>query len=388
MKTSKSPARSDFEHAKILVAAFSVAAKAKRQNGFTLVELLVGIAMSLLTIIAIYQILTVWDGRRRTITSGSGALIANSIGGFELERSLQTAGVGFGNVLPATIGCTVQAKNTGFPTTDYSFSFVPIQIDQGASGAPDTIRVLGGNSAYSNSVQQLISSTATSKTLQSRVGYNAGDIIIVAGNNTPSRDCALMEVTGNSSVANTIDHGIIPYTSYYSGTTTTPIMNPAPGTATFSTGEVYNLGPQPQRTEWKVNTATAVLTRTNTLRDTVVFEVADGVINLQAQYGIDGSDGTAPDGLISASEWQDATPTANWHRVLAVRVALLSRSTQLEQEIVTPSAPTWATSTTFAMTNLDGTTAITTGVNDWRRYRYKVYETVVSLRNMLWGAKL
>ena len=38
------------------------------------------------------------------------------------------------------------------------------------------------------------------------------------------------------------------------------------------------------------------------------------------------------------------------------------------------------------MTNLDGTADTNPGTpNDWRRYRYRVYETVIPLRNMLWG---
>jgi type IV pilus assembly protein PilW len=38
------------------------------------------------------------------------------------------------------------------------------------------------------------------------------------------------------------------------------------------------------------------------------------------------------------------------------------------------------------MTNLDGTADSTPGnANDWRRYRYRVYETVIPLRNVVWG---
>jgi type IV pilus assembly protein PilW len=39
------------------------------------------------------------------------------------------------------------------------------------------------------------------------------------------------------------------------------------------------------------------------------------------------------------------------------------------------------------MLNLDGTVGATAVLaNDWKRYRYKVYETLVPLRNMMWGA--
>jgi type IV pilus assembly protein PilW len=52
----------------------------------------------------------------------------------------------------------------------------------------------------------------------------------------------------------------------------------------------------------------------------------------------------------------------------------------------------------FVMTNVDGTADTSTGCpdltnpadpnltpNNWRLYRYSVYETVIPLRNMIWG---
>jgi type IV pilus assembly protein PilW len=60
---------------------------------------------------------------------------------------------------------------------------------------------------------------------------------------------------------------------------------------------------------------------------------------------------------------------------------------------VTPSAPHWASgSIAFAMRNVDntedsGASAINgvAAANNWRNYRYRVYDTVVPLRNMIWG---
>ena len=83
-------------------------------RGLSLIELMVGMALALLAIVAIYQVLSVWDARKRTITSGSSAQISGGIGIFELERDLQLSGGGFGNVSAATIGCTVSAYNSTF----------------------------------------------------------------------------------------------------------------------------------------------------------------------------------------------------------------------------------------------------------------------------------
>jgi hypothetical protein len=274
------------------------------QRGLSMIELLLGIALSMGAIIAIYLILTSWDARRRTIATGSNAQISGGVGIMEIERDLRQAGVGFGNVSAATIGCSVAAYNSALTPQSFNFTLTPVEIIDGASGAPDTIRITYGNSASAS--------------------------------------------------------------------------------VTFSIGEIYDLGPSPQRTEWSVTSA-GVLTRRNILRDATAFEVAEGIADLQAQYGVDGSDGSTANGSIEAAEWTNTAPT-NWATLLAVRVAILTRSGQLEKESVTPSALTWSGGT-FTMRNLDGSTSASSVIaNDWHHYRYRVYETVILLRNMTWGA--
>jgi type IV pilus assembly protein PilW len=81
------------------------------------------------------------------------------------------------------------------------------------------------------------------------------------------------------------------------------------------------------------------LIKTNLLTN-VTTEVMDGVVNLQARYGTDGSDGTPADGLIADTEWQTAAPT-DWSKLLAVRVALLTRSQQFEKDYVASAVPSW-----------------------------------------------
>jgi type IV pilus assembly protein PilW len=97
-------------------------------------------------------------------------------------------------------------------------------------------------------------------------------------------------------------------------------------------------------------------------------------VQLKALYGKD----TNGDAVVDT--WDNTLP-ANptlWMQVRAVRIALLARSAQMEKTAVTAVAPTWNGGTAFAVTNpADGT--------DWHNYRYRVYETVVPLRNMIWS---
>ena len=95
---------------------------------------------------------------------------------------------------------------------------------------------------------------------------------------------------------------------------------------------------------------------------------------------------------------------ADWRRVLAIRVAVLVRSRQFEtsRDAGASSAGGAVTKTInnpyyfgdsvnrkFLMTNVDGSadsySDTDANPNNWRYYRYRVYERVIPLRNMLWG---
>jgi type IV pilus assembly protein PilW len=70
-------------------------------------------------------------------------------------------------------------------------------------------------------------------------------------------------------------------------------------------------------------------------------------------------------------------------------VALLTRSQQFEKDYVASAVPSWWVGD-FTMFNIDGTTgaaptaALTNSPNDWRGYRYRVYEKIIPLRNIIW----
>jgi type IV pilus assembly protein PilW len=164
-----------------------------------------------------------------------------------------------------------------------------------------------------------------------------------------------------------------------------------------TSGTMYNLGPQPRLDLWSIQ-ANRILTRTDVMHATGPMQIADGVVNMKAEYGID-SDG---DGVLSPGEWTAVAP-ADWRRLLAIRVAVLVRSRQYERNrdaaaasgvsAVTPTAANpyyfGDTARKFLMTNVNGNPDsfddVTADPNNWRYYRYRVYERVIPLRNMIWG---
>jgi type IV pilus assembly protein PilW len=151
-----------------------------------------------------------------------------------------------------------------------------------------------------------------------------------------------------------------------------------------------------------VNFATGNLDRTTVINgvSTTTPSVV-GVVNLQAQYGI-----AATANSNQITQWVDASggtwaaPTvANRNRIKAVRVAVVARNDRLEPNAVSAAcssttvaspAPTgvcaWAATTTF-----DGnvwtapTIDLSPGNANWSRYRYRVFETIIPLRNIVWA---
>jgi type IV pilus assembly protein PilW len=348
-----------------------------------MVEILVGVTIGLIGVTVIFQMLSVWDARKRTTTAGSDAQIAGTIGMFNLERDLKVAGMGFGMATYPYMGCSVVANLASHNPPAWSFDLFPVKIVVGASGAPDEIHILYGNSSYFVANQTFTNSTASTKKTGGRSGFQLGDLVIVAGNATATTsDCALVEVTDNTAADGTsISHAVGSYVSFYSGGSVAAQYNGV-AAPTFTFGNLYNMGPRPQLDIWKIQGTPGkeVLVWYDDLHATTPTEVAEGIINLKAEYGIDG-DGN---NQISSTEWGTAVPT-NWTKLRAIRVGMLARSQQYEKTAVTTTAPSWAGGT-FVMKNVDGSSDSSPGdANDWRHYRYRIYEKVIPLRNIIWG---
>jgi type IV pilus assembly protein PilW len=378
-----------------------------RSKGFSLLELMVGVAIGLVGIVAIFQVLTTWDSRRRSTTAGSDAQISGVIGLFQMEKSLKLAGLGFSTLPRAIFGCPVAAYNAGFVPTNFSFPLVPLSIAQGTDGQTDSITVLSGNSNFVSGGVLFKASTKTTKATAANAGFQLGDLVVVAPQTVVGAlNCWLVEINDRSDPTFvSLGHSSAStYVSDYTGTSTTPRYNdPANDSDTLGVGNLYNLGPSPALEVWTIQQPTAgsmrnasKLIKTNLLTN-LTTEVMDGVINLQALYGVDGSDATTPDGIISDAEWT-ATAPADWSRLLAVKVAILTRSQQFEKDYGATVVPSWfagSTATNFAMFNIDGTAGAAPFTassnprssgdpNDWRSYRYRVYEKVIPLRNVIW----
>jgi type IV pilus assembly protein PilW len=356
---------------------------------------MVALVIGLLAMIVVLQVFWLSEGSKRTSTSGGDAQQSGALALYQIQRDLLQAGYGM-NSMPM-LGCTLRGYDAGPPVRDPipPSVFVPVFIAQGAGNASDTLTISYGNDDIQTTpatLTQANNGTNVNYQVTTKLGFDLMDLIVVTEAGNP--DCTLAQV-----------NNIPPPTSsviIHNTGVNNPRYNKASGIGiSYNVGAlVYNLGQLPVSDIYTVVAPSAaspsgVLTIQNSISDAVAAPLADGIINLQAEYGADDgvNDGTvsrasyvANDGIVD--HWTTVNPTtpAGWGQIIAVRVVVVARSS-LREKInrttgacdATANMPSWSGSATSPITlsdDSDGTS--------WRCYRYKTYEATVPLRNMIW----
>jgi type IV pilus assembly protein PilW len=347
--------------------------------------------IGLLTVLVITQVMALAEGKRRTVSMGSDAQINGALALFSMQRDFEQAGAGTVSD-QHSLGCTVNYKFGSGAAG--SFTLAPVVITDGASGAPDTISVLQANTTSFSAPMLLtgISLKADNHfTVASSLGALAGNLMIaVPAIQDAANQCSLFSVTNDaSSSATTLSNTNVPHVvGSDAAQWNQNSIFPASGYANQSF--LLNMGAMVYRT-YSVSTTgnlqVAELSPTNGTGLTTPKDLYPQIVNLQAMYGRD----THDTGTVDA--YDNATPTTNdgWMHVLSIRVAVVARSNQYEKDVVTATAPLWdvggGISVAGATACNGGSQCIPLDVStlpDWQHYRYKVYDTIVPLRNVLW----
>lgn len=345
------------------------ASKPVPAKGFSLIEIMVGLVIGLLVILVIMRAFADSEGHNRTLTSGADAQLNGQIALLTMERDIRIAGYGIANM--AALGCSINSSFDG--VTQPARPLLPVVITDGGDGA-DTVRVL-----YSASGHGAIVSTITKDHppqssvifVNSKLGMNVDDFVIAF---EPGKDCTLLQIT-------LVDQGL-PKLHHAS---TSP-WNPPGGQNIFPKPDGYSKGAQ----LFNFGRLIDRTYRINKDKDLEAFDfstqsseiLADNIVSIQAQYGI------APAGSQNVNEWVDAkgiwaTPTPqNAMRIKAVRIAVTARSTVREK----PGADGGCRTTIIAPAAWPGGPAVDLADDPhWQCYRYKPYETIAPLRNVLWA---
>lgn len=368
-----------------------------RQRGVTLIELMVGMAIGLVSVVIITQVVVLAEGQKRTTATGSDAQVNGVLALNQLQRDIRSAGYGFANN-PKGLGCQIQGKfrnaNANSLTQANAWTLAPVRIEDGADGAPDTIRVMASNArAFAVPLKTAEVHGQNSRYFvmpnDMRPMNNQSDLMLVIPGdydtvyNPAETWCSLFNLFPAAAAGATLKQ----LQHLVDSTANSPAApwNPADGNSAFpargyvTESLVINMGTFMNRLYSVSNNQ---LMRQEFTAATGTFAAADPlftqIVNLQAIYGKD----TDGDGVVDA--WNNDQPDTNakWRQILSVRVALVARSSQYEKDAVTFAAPQW-----HPVLNGEAVALKVNGDPDWQHYRYKVYEALVPLRNVIWHAK-
>ena len=351
-------------------------------SGFSLVEIMVAMIIGMLGVIVIMQVFALFEGGKRTTTSGDDAQNNGAIALYGVQRDVRAAG--YGVSVYKLLGCSL---SLGAVTLT---SLAPVTINPAAIPPSDdlntdTLLVVSGNTNSSTEGDIIATQTAANAYFMQAAGtFAAGDRVIAVPSTRPA-PCNLVLDTVSSIAAPTV---------------TVSTGTGAGGTMTG--GNLYDIGPTPPQViayairrgnltqcDYMVNDCGAP---GNVGNAAIWVPIASNIVSLRAQYGKDTS---APmDGILnsydqitpgSAADTSGFAVNCGWARVPAVRMAMVARSSQYEKPDpvtntpVTTSAPTWAgsASATPVPINLSKDA-------QWKNFRYKVFETTIPLRNMIW----
>ena len=365
-----------------------------RELGMSLVELLVAVAIGLIGILIITQAYLVGDNFNRATLGEGGAQTNGLISLYTIERDARNAGYGFNN--PAVLGCgqiywyrdPEFSGNMGGSLPNISLAPVLIEHDTVAPANPDKITFLyssEGERMLPTSIQKNPSKGNAATVFVDGVdGFQTGDVIMIV---TPS-GCVLGNITHTQSVSQ-----FLQLNPGASGPNNPPAW---PWPFLYTAGDsVLNMG-DPRLNTYQIGGGklqlVSALLSTGTATPT---DLVDGIVDLRALYGKD----TNNDNVVDTYEFTTPATGAEWLQVLAVKVAVLARVGNYEKKSVgasecdaTTVVPTWSGSTaggTVADNNRIATAnpflaiSVASGSED-RCYRYRVFETTVPLRNMIW----
>lgn len=345
-------------------------------TGFSLVEIMVGMVIGLISTIIVMQVFATFEGQKRTTTGGSDAQTNGGVGLYTIERDMRMAGYGFADAT----GCALASSFNG--TALAPLVLAPVTITDGAGGLPDSITMLSSNKSSWSVPIRVISNHAQAATqfnTNATFGLAQGDLLIAYEATTPP-NCTLFQVDNANPVLNPITHTA----GSWNGNSA---VFPAAGYSTDAL--LMNVGSFMSHTYSIDANSNLVFTDYSSATNTNSSQIlSPDVVSIQAQYGFDTRAGAQTDAqvdtwgatMIDADASGTVGDAGDINRVYALRFALVARNGLREKADpvtgicnTTTIGPAWA----------GGTISLAADAN-WQCYRYKTFETIVPLRNMLW----
>ena len=363
-------------------------------GGFTIIELMIGLAVGLLVTLAVAAALITSEEQKRSTTLGMDSQVRGVVGLAILRSEISEAGYGIAPV-PDILGCALSAKYNGSSISGFATALNPAAISVGPSDAPDSIRVIS-SAKKTYAVPMLMTKPYDPNdqkfSVQASVGVMgpaaptyAGDLIVVA----KSGSGAACELFMSNQAP---DIGIVYRADDAKGWNSPgfPESHYEAGGVLINMGEFHDVtfsvdaNKNLVSTEFKLDASGKPSISAPTI-------LLSNIVGFKAVYGKDND----LDGSVDVWDNQAPATSADWQKIIAIRIAMVARSAQYEKEDVTSSNPLWDLGSSIDVTPGHpanspcgaGGKCVMLKIDDlpnWRRYRYKVFDTVIPLHNMLW----
>lgn len=351
-------------------------------GGFSLVEVLVAAAITLTGLLVITQVFAAYEGWKRTTTGVAQSQEGGLLGAFSIEKDLRHAGLGMIGLRCATIN----AYNASASAKTFTLNGMPVTITQHtADNGSDAINVLYSSSPFGNIVATLQANALRSSSaieVDNGIGFSQGDLIVIS---QPSNVCSLVqlsneaELTGKANVTgpgSTWALAHAPGDAFPWNPPTELNIFPELPAVGYSTGaRVLNLGRLLEHTYYVHGDMLRMDERSLVDASQTSFDLIPGVVGLRARYGRDTDDDGVLDvfdndtaDVIAKSLAADSGNTLN-----AVQFALIVRSGKREKEQVSGASIAFWPGETLPLDD------------EARHYRYRVLQTIVPLKNIIWN---
>lgn len=361
------------------------------QQGISLIETMVGLTLGLLVTIVILQVWGTFEGQKSRTVSGSSAQESGVLAITQIEQDVRNAGSGFTDSAAFNCSTIYSYYETGgsyvSPAPAYAGgTLAPVKITDGGTGS-DTIAAMRGTE-FLGAIPATITATMPSSSAELNVsrtyGFADGDIVLAVQGGS----CSVMQVTQVQDAALKLQHNP-------GGTTTyNPPVNFQNANAwpAFTTGATLMKVGQMALHVFTINTSNQlIMTDTSVPSTSTTSILAADVVKMKAQYGIADAGSQNVNDWVSATGSWAALDTTESKRIKAIRVAIVARSSKMEGSDVTdvctnvsgvvnngPCA--WPDSAADPAPQID----LSADAN-WKKYRYRVYQTIIPLRNVIWA---
>ncbi|MCF8167006.1 MAG: PilW family protein [Rhodoferax sp.] len=337
---------------------------------------MVAMTLGLFGVLVMTQLFSLAEQNRRSTSSGNDAMNEGVLSLYALQRELRTAGYGLADV--NLLGCNVLLR-AGVTLV----AMAPVTINHASIPAgdanTDTLLVFFSQATGSTQGDRITAAAVADQyTVQTSASFMVNDWVLAA---PQVRNCAGTSAPLTPALILTQIAAITsPIVSVTAGTGDT---FPAIVSPLFPT--LFNFGAQPvnavvyavrggnlTQCDYMVNDCGLA---SNASVASVWVPIGSNIVSLRAQYGRDTAAAGAMDGLVDVFDQVPPATACDWVRMSALRLVLVARSTQ-PAAAATALAPVW-----------DGTASAPIDLSThaaWQNHRYKVFQTVVALRNLAW----